>query len=60
MIWGEAFSSSGKLKLQFVSGPQKAIDYMKMLNDLSLAQEKRRLCGEELIFQNDNVAISNA
>ena len=41
----EAFSSSGKL--QFLSGQRKAADYVKMLNDLSLAQEGRRLCGEE-------------
>ena len=34
-----AFLSSGKLKLQFVSGRKKAADYVKMLNDLSLAQE---------------------
>ena len=47
MMGGEAFSSSGKLKLQFVSGLQKAADYVKMLNDLSLAQEERRLCREE-------------
>ena len=45
MIWrgGGAFSSSGKLKQQFVSGQQKAADYVKMLNDLSLAQERCRL-----------------
>ncbi len=48
------------LKLQFVSGRQKAADYVKMLNDLSLAQEGRRLCGEEWIFQQDNAAIHNA
>ena len=30
-----------------------------MLNDLSLAQEGRRLCGEEWIFQQDNAAIHN-
>ena len=59
MIW-EAFSSSGKLKLQFVTGRQKAADYLKMLNDLSLAQKWRRLCGEEWIFQQDNAAIHNA
>ena len=41
-IWG-AFSSSRKLKQQFVSGQQKAADYVKMLNDLSLAQEGCRL-----------------
>ena len=35
-------------------------DYVKMLNDLSLAQERRRLCGEEWIFQQDNVRIHNA
>ena len=58
MIW-EAFSSE-KLKLQFVSGRQKAADYVKMLNDLSLAQEGCRLCGEEWIFQQDNAAIHNA
>ena len=55
----EAFSSSGKIKRQFVSGRQKAADYVKMLNDLSLAQERRRLCGDEWIFQPDNDAIHN-
>ena len=54
------FSSSGKLELQFVSGRQKATDYVKMLNDSSLTQEGRRLCGEEWIFQQDNAAIHNA
>ena len=52
------FSSSGKLKLQFIRGRKKAADYVNMLNDLSLAQE-RRLCGEG-IFQQDNAAIHNA
>ena len=33
---------------------------MKMLNDLSLAQEGRHICGEEWIFQQDNAAIHNA
>ena len=33
---------------------------MKMLNDLSLAQEGCHLCGEEWIFQQDNAAIHNA
>ena len=33
---------------------------MKMLNDLSLAQEGHRLCGEEWIFLQDNDAIHNA
>ena len=59
MIW-RASSSSGKFKLQFVCGLQKAEDYVKMLNDLSLAQEECRLCGEECIFQQDNAAIHNA
>ena len=31
-----------------------------MLNDLTLAQEGRRLCVEERIFQQDNAAINNA
>ena len=44
---GGGFSSLRKLKLQFVNGRQKAADYVKMLTDLSLAQEGRRLCGEE-------------
>ena len=57
--WG-CFWFSGKLKLQFVSSWQKVADYVKMLNDLSLAQERRRLCGEEWIFQQDNAAIHNA
>ena len=30
-----------------------------MLNDLSLAHEERRLCGEGWIFQKDNSAIQN-
>ena len=34
----------GKLKLR---GRQKTADYVKMLNDLSLTNERRRLCGEE-------------
>ena len=54
MIWWGTFSSSGKLKLQFVNGQQKAADYVKMLNDLSLAHNGRCLCREELIFQQDN------
>ena len=57
--WG-AFSSSGKLKLQFLSGRQKVADYVKMLNDLSLVQEGHHLCGEEWIFQQDYAAIHNA
>ena len=31
-----------------------------MQNDLSLAQDRRRLCREEFIFQQDNAAIHNA
>ena len=54
------FLSSGKLKLKFVRGQQKAADYVKMLNDLSLAQEGHRLCGKEWIFQQDNADIHNA
>ena len=53
-------SSSGKLKLQFVSDRQKAADYVKMINDLSLTQEGRHLYKEEWIFQQDNAAIHNA
>ena len=59
MFW-RTFLSSGKLKLQFVSGRKKAADYVKMLNDLSLTQDGHRLCGGELIFQQDNGAIHNA
>ena len=46
MIWG-VFSSSGKIKPQFVSGRQKAAVCVKMLNDLSLAQVGCRLCGKK-------------
>ena len=46
-----SFSFSEKLKLQFVCGQQNAADYVKILNDLSLAQEGHRLCGVEWIFQ---------
>ena len=60
MIGGKGFQSSGKVKLQFVSDRQKAGDCMKMPKDLSLAQEERHLCGEEWIFQQDNVVIHNA
>ena len=60
MILGGTFSSLEKLKLQFVSGQQKAADYVKMLNDLFLAQEEHCLHGEEWIFQQDNAAIHNA
>ena len=59
MILGD-FLSSGKLKLQFVSGRQKVTDYVKMLNDLSFAQVGCRLCGEGWTFQQDNAAIYNA
>ena len=55
-----AFSSLGKLKVQFISGRQKAADYVKMLNDLPLTQERRRLRGEEWLFEQDNAAIHNA
>ena len=57
IIGGGFLLSSGKLELQFVCGRQKAADYVKMLNDLSLAQEGRRLCGEEWIFQQGNSPI---
>ena len=61
MIWsGMFYSSSLKLKLQYVCGCQKAADYVKMLNDLPLTWEGRRLCEEELIFQQYNAAIDNA
>ena len=36
--WEILFWSSRKPKLQFVSGRQKAADYVKMLNDLSFEQ----------------------
>ena len=54
----EAFSSPEKLK--YVSSRPKTADYVKLLNDLSLAQEGHRLCGEEWIFRQDNAAIHNA
>ena len=60
MILEGGFLSSKNLKLQFVCGRQKAADYVKMLNDLSLAQEWRCLCGEEWIFPQDNAAIYDA
>ena len=58
MIW-EAFLPSGRLKLQFVNGRQKTADYMKMLNDLSLAQKGRRM---DFIWRrmDFNAAIHNA
>ena len=49
IIW-KAFSASEKLKVQFVSCQRKAADYVKMLNDVSLAQEGHRLCGEKIFF----------
>ena len=59
MIWGGVFPYSGKLKLQFVCSRQKAADYLKMLNDSSLAQEGHRLREEEWIFQQDNSTTHN-
>ena len=38
-----AFSSSGKLKLQFINGRQKTADYVNMPHPLALTQEGRRL-----------------
>ena len=44
LLWSERpFLSLGKFKLQFVSGWQKIADYVKILNDLSIAQEGRCL-----------------
>ena len=60
MIWVGDSLSSGKLKLQYVSDRRKAADYVKMLNDLSLQQEGRRLCEEECVFQQDNAVTHNA
>ena len=62
LLWSGdgAFWSSEKLNQNIVSGQQKAADYVKMLNDLSLVQEGRRLRWEEWIFQRDNAAIHNA
>ena len=59
MIWRLSHLQEN-LHLQFVSGRQKAADYVKMLNDLSLVQEEHRLCGEEWIFQPYNSTIHNA
>ena len=39
---------------------KKAVDYVKILYNLSLTQEGCYLCGEEWIFQQDNAAIHNA
>ena len=60
MIWSGGFSSPGILKLQYVSGREKVADYVKMLNNLSLAQERCRLCGEKWIFRQYHAAIHNA
>ena len=60
ILWSVGgFTSSGKLKLQFISGREKTVEYVKMLNPSSLAQEGRRLCVEKWIFQQDNAAIHN-
>ena len=61
LLWSrEAFPSSGKHKLLFVSGWQKATDYEKMLIDLSPAQEGCLLRGEMWISLWDNATIHNA
>ena len=60
LLRSAGYSSSGKLKLQFVSGRQKAADYVKMLNDSCLAQEGRRENGGEWIFRQDKAAIHNS
>ena len=58
IIWVGSFLSSGKL--QFVCDPQKAADYVKMLNDLSLSQEGCYLHRGKWIFLQDKAAIHNA
>ena len=40
MAKGTKLSFHLKVKLQFVNGWQKAADYVKMLNDLSLVQKR--------------------
>ena len=39
---------------------KKAVDLIKRLDYSYLAQEGRRLCGEEWLFEQDNTAIHNA
>ena len=58
MIWGGLLIFC-KTYTTIYQRSTKSRDYVKMLNDLSLALEGCRLCEEELIFQQDNVAIHN-
>ena len=60
ILWSESPSHLQENLNYNLSVVQKAADYVNMLNNLSLAQEGRRLCGEEWIFQQYNDAIHNA
>ena len=54
MIWVPS-NLQENLNYNLSVGQQKAANYVKMLNDLSLAQEGCCLCGEEWIFQQINI-----
>lgn len=55
MVWG-AFSTTGKLKIQFVSHKMKSSDYIDVLK-ASLLPVIRRRRKAKLIFQQDNARI---
>lgn len=55
MVWA-AFSSVGKLELQFVSNKMKSIDYIDVLK-LSLLPYLRKFRRLKLVFQQDNARI---
>ena len=60
LLWyGGAFYSSVKLNT-IRQWSTKTADYGKTQNNLSLAQERCRLCREEWIFKQDNAALQNA
>lgn len=59
MMW-VAFSFNGTMALQVVQGRQMAAGYVEMLQRASLLTEVPRLCGNDCVFQQDNVAVHNA
>lgn len=55
-----AFAFSGTMEIQEVQGRQTVPGYVQMLQGAFLVTEGPRLCGNNWVFQQDNVTIHNA